>query len=181
MIKKIAVAICMCAALGANAQKIELGVAGGVKPKTGYAGSVAGYLSFWKLQVGAVAEVGNIDYSRFRSRESPYTVFTPGANLNFKIPFARGYAYPGLRYRYITNINGNDLNKVRGSEMGVHGGVVVKIFKSLSANAELGAALQTTKKSPGIMYTDGNGVTVDIPRHTDVIVFPAMLGLRWAF
>lgn len=182
--KKIILAACLFCAVGAQAQKVELGVAGGPKlGNNGYVGSVGAYVKLWKLQVGAVCEAGNME---FKSRYMPVPKFltvAPGANVNYIIPIKQGYVYPGVAARYTWGSNEVHHN-LRGVELGVHTGITLKIVKSLYVNAEVGIRAQRATVDVSGAHT-GNSQTLDsvVPWEQGATQFnvPALVGLRWAF
>lgn len=185
MMKKLILAVCMFCAVGAQAQKVELGIAGGPKLRTGgYIGSAAAYVKLWKLQVGAVYEAGKVEYNSVFLPRHEYNIKSPGVNVNYIIPIKRGYVYPGIAAR--TTWGRNDINhNLRGTELGVHAGVTFKIVKSLYANTELGLRAQTVRLDMYKMRFDDeiNTPREVLPlfmRETDFNI-PMMVGLRWAF
>lgn len=182
--KKIALAACMCLALSANAQKVEVGIAGGPKlGRDGYVGAVSGYVTLWKLlQVGAVCEVGQINPDITFTHPSSSRIIAPGINVNYKVPIARGYLYPGVAARYTRGRNAieQDLN---GYELGVHAGMVMKIVKSLSVNAEVGLRAQTaTMRAHVENFPNSEHMEIlPLPQTATYVNIPVMVGLRWAF
>lgn len=184
MIKRIALIALLLLPVWATAQKSEIGVAGGVRSDGSYIGSLAYYLKLWKLQVGAVGELSQVNTNRssiIGGFNDPGThVFCPGINVNFIIPFPRGYVYPGIAGRYTAGID----EKVKGIDLGLHAGIVVKLVKSLSVNAEIGARYQDVKYE-GVMNkltfaTTEPAMPVVINRLSYMYV-PMTLGLRLAF
>ncbi len=181
MIKRIALIVLLLSPVWATAQRSEIAMAGGVKAGSGFTGSLGYNFKLWKIQLGAVAEVNMINNMSFRSATN-YKTFAPGANLNFIISFPRGYAYPGVAYRYNAG-EGTDGSKIKGSEMGVHGGVAIKIIKSLSVNVETGVRAYTFKTELNKFYFDHTGSTFEYKSQAVVssLSFPVLAGLKWSF
>lgn len=184
MIKKVTFIALLLLPLAAIAQKSELGIAAGIRTDGGATGSLAYYLKLWRIQVGAVAEVSDVRAITTLSSNDNYLVFAPGININFIVPFPRGYFYPGIAARYTTGKDDN-MSRLKGTEYGVHAGVVLKIVKSLSASAEAGFRLHNAKVDYMQVGFNNSGsipsTTVPYGASIGYVNIPMTLGLRWAF
>ena len=170
MLKKYIIVMLLLLPVAAKAQKMEAGLLGGIKSDGGWTGSAAFYLKLWQLQVGPVVEMhstrGKYVFPTFAT--STYTAILPGVNVNYIFPITRGYVYPGITARYRT---GNDgLADYNGVDYGLQMGVVFKLVKSLSLNAETGFRSENTN----VTHPSGSG------KITNTYI-PITVGLRFGF
>src|SRR5690606_31027230 len=93
---------------------------------------------------------------------------SPGINANIVFPFPKGYIYPGITVRY--RIGSDAVYDYRGVDYGLQAGVVIRLIKSLSANAETGF------RAGGISIIDAAGVKRGSAGN---IIIPIAAGLRW--
>lgn len=172
MKKLITVLLILLLSVGAEAQKHEIGVLGGIRSEGGWTGSVAYYHKIWKFQIGPVLEYTGINkqYTFVAFTTSSYTAIAPGVNANIIVPISKGYIYPGVTARYrIGNDGTYDHN---GMEYGVQAGIVYKLVKFLALNVETG--FRTNK----INIIDGTSAKVG---STSSVSIPITAGIRLRF
>lgn len=187
MFKRIIIIALSLLPVAATAQKSEIALSGGIRSEGAYIASLGYYLKLWKVQVGAIGEFSAVDIAQpnIANENIKKPVLSPGINANFIISIPRGYVYPGIAARYAIGI---DQKTLKGSEYGVHGGVVIRLIKSLSANAEAGVRVQNVKYDAAAMgvgkayfTSSGSIATSTFTVSASYLYFPLTLGLRWSF
>lgn len=174
--KKILFALTLIlATTSVQTNAMELGLMGGYRTDGTWTGSMVYYFNVWRLQFGPVVEVSNIErnFTILNTTSTlSYTQVSPGLNANFRIPFKRGYVYPGVTGRYQLGSDGT--YAYRGIDYGINAGIVVNIIgKVLALNAETGFRVSNIKQT---LVSSGADVTsVSTP------FVPAQLGIRLRF
>lgn len=145
MKKIVAAAVLMISALTVNAQRHEVGILGGMRSDGAWTGSAGYYFKLGKVQLGPEVEFNGINktYTTFGFTTGTYTTIAPGANINYLIPITRGYVYPGLTGHY--QFASDNLYDYSAIDIGVQLGIIIKLVKKLSLNAETGLRAETTK------------------------------------
>lgn len=170
MKKIVAAAVLMISALTANAQRHEFGILGGIRSDGAWTGSAGYYFKLGKVQLGPEVEFNGINktYTTFGNTTGTYTTIAPGANVNYLIPITGGYVYPGITGHYqFASDNVYDYSTV---DFGVQLGIIIKLVKKLSLNAETGLRTESTKFKP-------NGTGIGGGTISNMII-PFAVGIR---
>ncbi len=200
MKKTLFIAVLMVSSIASKAQKLELGLNGGVAPyiyadnsfksfngtvkkQMGYYGSfrVALMLAGWQL--GAAVDNYQMGVSSAimgASVKTKYNNLTPYLFLNkmFKLPKSYIYAgiNAGMNFGAAKNTGVNTtvlpVADYSGYNGGVQAGFTLNLAKGLGANIEAGARYMH------IQYDDVLGVKGGT---TDMLAFPISLGVRYTF
>lgn len=155
------------------AQKLEVGVLGGVRSNGGWTTSLSYHHKIGKVQPGLVVEYNYIDkkYTFLTFTTSEYYAISPGVNLNLPLSIDKGYIYPGVALRYSSGNDGAYLHK--GLEYGIHAGIMYKLVSLLYLNVETGF------RSNAFNITDAS--TGSKLGTTKSVLIPITAGLRLSF
>lgn len=170
MKKIVAAAILMISAFTANAQRHEMGILGGIRSDGAWTGSAGYYFKLGKVQLGPEVEFNGINktYISYGYTTGTYTSIAPGINVNYLIPITRGFVYPGITAHY--QFASDNQYDYRSRDLGVQLGVIIKLVKKLSLNAETGLRTESTRfESNGA--GNGRGIISNM-------IIPAAVGIR---